>query len=285
MKRLFSLLLLILAGTAFAFAQDDPTTATSDRKPVTSKFEILLGNGSYASHFLNTQMYKGSMKGVEATFGRFYKKSDKVSWDLSLGHWRSKTLVNPARTSSISAQTYDVHYGAYYNWIIKNRLQIRLGGYLNANGCLVFGDSHFVNNTATLSIHAHLYAAAQLRYGWNFKKWGLDIYANAATPIIGARTADGTFMDFTHNVVPGQVKVTPYKHIVFSSMHNTLGVDWEMGIDFAMPRISLTLAYGQNALFWHDYGVQNTRNNNFFKLGVSVNLVGMHRGKTANRNF
>jgi hypothetical protein len=52
-----------------------------------------------------------------------------------------------------------------------------------------------------------------------------------------------------------------------------------------MPRISLTLAYGQNALFWHDYGVQNTRNNNFFKLGVSVNLVGMHRGKTANRNF
>ena len=113
----------------------------------------------------------------------------------------------------------------------------------------------------------------------------MDIYANAATPIIGARTADGTFMDFAHHKVPGQVKVTPYKHFVFSSMHNTLGVDWEMGIDFAMPRISLTLAYCQNALFWHDYGVQNTRNNNFFKLGVSVNLVGMHRGKTANRNF
>jgi hypothetical protein len=68
-------------------------------------------------------------------------------------------------------------------------------------------------------------------------------------------------------------------------MHNTLGVDWEMGIDFAMPRISLSLAYCQNSLWWHDYGVQDTRNNNFFKLGVSVNLVGMNRGKTANRHF
>jgi hypothetical protein len=293
MKRLFSLLLLLFAGATIAFAQENNTSAISGRKPVTSKFELLMGTAEYASHYLNEQVYAGQMRGIEVSFGRLYRKSNSVSWELSLGHWRNmgreilgaSGLYNAAGTSMITTQTYDIDYGVYYNWIIKERLQIRLGGFLNVNGGFLRSDSHAVNNALQVTLQTQVYASAQIRYGWNFKKWGLDLYANAATPIFGARSADGVFSDFFNSIRPSTLKSSPYKHFVFSSMHNTLGVDWEMGIDFAMPRISLSLAYGQNGLWWHDYGVQNIRNNRFVKLGISVNLVGMHRGKTANRHF
>ena len=294
MKRLLSLILLIFAGSTIAFAQENSTTATSDRKPVTSKFELMLGNAEYANHSLNKQVYKGGMTGVEATFGRFYRKSNSVSWELKLGYWHTidnlllgkTSLHNPANTSSITAKSLNAHYGAYYNWIVKERLQIRLGGYLDLNGGILTGDSHFVNNAASLEFHGQVYGSAQLRYGWNFKKWGLDLYANVATSLFGIRSADGVFTDFAHKLAGSPFsKNSPYNHIVFSSFHNTIGVDYEIGIDFAMPRVSLSLAYGSYGQWWHDYGVQNIRKNKFFKLGISVNFVGMHRGKTANRHF
>lgn len=293
MKRLIFLFLLTVAGTTFAFAQEDSTTATSNRKPVTSKIELMLGSAEYTNHSLNKQVYKGGITGFEATFGRFYRKSDSVSWELQLGCWHNidnmllgKTnLYNPAYTSSLTAKIYNAHYGAYYNWLIKERLQIRLGGYLDLNGGILIGDSHFVNNTASIELHGQVYASAQLRYGWDFEKWGLDLYANVATSLFGIRSADGTFTDFAHMLAGGPFKTTPYKHIVFSSFHNTVGIDYEIGIDFAMPRVSLSLAYGSYGLWWHDYGVQNIRDNKFFKLGISVAFVGMNRGKTANRHF
>ena len=295
MRKLISLLLLMVAGATLVFAQEESTTATSNRHPVTVRAQVLLGGAQYVSQFLNEQQYSGTMRGVEFTFGRMFPKSKHISWELKMAYWgnsqqsfplRGNGLYNPSKTSSIvMAHTYDADYAVYYNGFIKDRLQIRLGGYFNVNAGLMVGDDHFVNNAVTSQLQTMLYGSVQIRYGWNFKKWGLDLYANAATPLIGGRSADGRFLGYFHKKQGGAFTSSPYKHYVFAAPHNTLGADWEIGIDFAMPRVSLSLAYGANSLYWHDYGIQNKRDNAFFKLGVSVNLVCMKRGQTTNRHF
>ncbi|MBR5196650.1 MAG: DUF3316 domain-containing protein [Alistipes sp.] len=295
MRKLISLLLLMVAGAATCFAQEESTTETSNRHPVTVRAQVLLGGAQYVSHYLNEQQYAGGMRGLEFTFGRMYPKSKHLSWELKMAYWgnsqQSFPLVgtgmhNAANTSSIQmAHTYDADYAVYYNWFIKDRLQIRLGGYLNVNAGILVGDGSFVNNSAVVQLQTLLYASAQIRYGWDFKKWGLDLYANAAMPLIGGRAADGRFTSFADTMLGGSFNSSPYKNFVFAAPHNTLGADWEIGIDFAMPRVSLSMAYGGNGLYWHDYGIQNKRDNAFFKLGVSVNLVCMKRGQTTNRHF
>ena len=293
MKKLFTLFLLVVVGTTLAFAQDDASGSLSDRKPVTSKWQYLSGNAAYTNHHLNLQEYKGYLVGLQATHGRFFRKSDRLSWQLTLMHYRNMNrpqvagsgLHNPAKTSALSAQFYEADYAVHYNWLFAERLQVRLGGYFGVNAGVLLCDHNAVNNAGSEELHAQLYASLQLRYGWDLKKLGIDIYANAATPFVGARTADGRYMGFAEQVAGGQLKTSPYKHFVLSSFHNTQGVNWEMGLDFVLNRITLSVAYGANSRWWSDYEVMNYRKNSFLKLGVSVNLVSLQRGKVSNRQF
>lgn len=293
MKTLFSLFVLVFAGITMACAQDDTSVSLSDRQPVTSKWQFLSGDAAYTNHHLNLQEYKGYLIGLEATHGRFFRKSDRLSWQLTLMHYRNMNrarvagtgLHNPAKTATLSAQFYEADYAVHYNWLFAERLQVRLGGYLGVNAGALFCDENAVNNAGSEELHTQLYASLQLRYGWDLKKFGLDVYANAATPFVGARTADGRYMGFAEQIAGGELKNSPYKHFVFSSFHNTQGVNWEIGLDFVLNRISLTLAYGANSRWWSDYEVMNYRKNSFLKLGVSVNLVSLQRGKVSNRQF
>jgi hypothetical protein len=293
MKKLFALLMFVVIGTTLAFAQDDASESLSDRSPVTSKWQYLSGNAAYTNHHLNLQEYKGYLLGLEATHGRFFRKSDRLSWQLTLMHYRNMNrsrvagsgLHNPANTAKISVQFYEADYAVHYNWLFAERLQVRLGGYFGMNAGALLCDDNAVNNAASEELHAQLYASLQLRYGWDLKKMGLDIYANAATPFAGIRTADARYMGLAEQIVGGQLKTSPYKHVVLSSFHNTQGVNWEIGLDFVLNRLTLSVAYGANSRWWSDYEVMNYRKNSFLKLGVSVNLVSLQRGKVSNRQF
>lgn len=293
MKKLFSLFLLMFAGATLVFAQDDCASNECDRQPVTSKWQLMVGDAAYTNHYHNLQEYEGALLGIQATHGRLFKRSDRLSWQLTLMYYGSQYtpgaptsgLVNPAGTSHISTKFCEADYAVYYNWLLFNRLQVRLGGWFGVNAGLLTGDSHAINNAGSIHMQAQLYASLQLRYGWDFKKWGLDLYANAATPFMGIRTADGRYTGFAESIFSDKFKQTPYSHVVFSSFHNTQGVNWEAGIDFALKRISLSLSYGANNFWWSDYELQNYRKNRFLKVGISVNLVGMQRGKSGNRQF
>ena len=299
MKRLFLLLLLLFAGTMLSFAQEadsvvieQPTKPAKVRKPVTSKWTLLTGSADYTNHYLNSQQYSGEIWGIEAMHGRFYRRSERVSWKLTLSHLRSMNrpmfgggLENSTNTSRISTQSYEADYAVFYNWFIKDRLQIRVGGSFNLYGGFLYGDNHAINNVLSLDIQAQFFAAAQIRYGWDFKKWGLDIYGHVNTPFMGLMTVDNRYESFPESMLQSEFNLKEHSHLKLSSFHNLQGVNFEMGVDFALRSLTLSLSFESRNRWWHSYELQNYRKIALLKLGISVNLFSEQNRKTNKRQF
>ena len=302
MKRLFLLLLLIVAGATISFAQGyDSATYSfksssarplSERKPVTNKWSIVQGSASFANHYISNQEYTGDVWGLEAKHGRFYKKSDRLSWQLTLTHLRRMRselfgggLNNPAKTSYISTQSYEADYGVYYNWLFNDRLQVRLGGSFNVNGGFIFGDENSINNSIAIDLQTQLFAGAQVRYGWDFDKFGLDIYGNIATPFMGFSAADSRFETIIDNLPGMTFQVCEDNHFIFSAPHNFQGVNFEMGVDFALRNLTLSFSYDTRNRWWNAYELQNYRKYSLFKMGISANLFAQQKYKSGNRHF
>ena len=305
MKRLFLLLLLIVAGATISFAQGKKEKKSafnsfetgyvkplSERKPVTSKWSIISGDAEIANHYLSNQEYTGEVVGLEAKHGRFYTKSDRLSWQLTLTHLRRMHrelfgggLHNPAETSHISLQSYEADYAVYYNWLFFDGLQLRLGGSFNVNGGFIFGADNAVNNVLSIDFQTQLLAGAQVRYGWDFRKFGLDIYSNISTPFVGFMGADSRFETLMDSAVDGSFRVKEDKHLLFSAPHNLQGMNFEMGVDFALRNLTLTYSIESRNRWWHAYGLQNYRKYTLTKIGISVNLFAQQKYKSSDRHF
>ena len=291
MKRIF-LLFLMVAGAVYASAQDTSIKSLCEREPVTTKWSLISGDAQFASHYLNSQEYSGEITGIEASHGRFYRKSDRLSWKLTMGHLRNMHrrlfdggLMNAANTSYMSVQSYDFDYAVFYNWLIKERLQLRVGGSFNLYGGFLFGDDNAVNNIISLDLQTQLYAQAQVRYGWDFKKYGLDLYANFATPFAGIMTVDERYEGFFESIPTSDFNLKEYSHLKFSSFNNLQGVNFEMGIDFALRNLILSMSYEIKNRWWTAYELHNYRKYSLVKLGVSVNLFAQQNRKASNRQF
>lgn len=295
MKRLF-LMLLMVAGVAVASAQSTDACTDkplSERKPVTSKWSLISGGAAFSNHFLSNQQHIGAIKGIEAMHGRYFRKSDDLSWKLTITHLRNMAklgggLKNPAKTSAMSVQTYEANYAVFYNWKFgkDDRLQVRAGGSFNIYGGLNRSGSHSVNNVISMDLQTQIFGAAQVRYGWDFEKWGLDLYANLSTPLFGLIFGNARYESFIEGFIPSNLNLKAYKHTKFSSLHNMKGASFEMGIDFALRKnVCLSLAYATNSRYWHMNGLQDYRTNSVFKIGVSVDLISISRRAATNRQF
>lgn len=305
MKRLISLILLVVAGTTLAFAQQtelatfasecQSSEALTNRKPVTSKWSLFTGEANFANHYLNNHEYSGTIYGFEAIHGRYFRKSDHLSWRLTLTHLRnmhhkmlgSGGLVNPGGTSIMSVQTYEVDYALFYDWTFFDRLQLRAGGSLNIygglNGCI---NGHSINNVLSIDLQTQIYGAAQIRYGWNFNKFGLDLYANISTPLLGVMFVNGRYESFVESLPNSPLTAKGYKHAQFSSFHNMQGANGEVGIDFALrSNVSLCFGVGFYNRYWTAHQLQNYRKNTVLKIGLSVDLVSLKRSAVSSRKF
>ena len=225
--------------------------------------------------------------------GRYFLKSDNLSWKLTIAHLRNMAklgggLHNPAKTVNMSVQTYEADYAVFYNWKFgkDDRLQVRAGGSFNVYGSLNMCGSHSVNNVLTIDLQTQIFGAAQVRYGWDFEKLGLDLYANLSTPLFGLIFGNSRYESFIEGFVPSDLNLKAYKHTKFSSLHNMKGASFEMGIDFALRKnVCLSLAYATNSRYWHMNGLQDYRTNSVFKIGVSVDLISISRRAATNRQF
>ena len=300
MKRLF-LFFLLVAGVSYASAQGIDSAMSEqvsserslcDRKPVTSKWSLLSGVAQYTNHYLNSQEYAGTVIGLEASHGRFYRRSEHLSWKLSMSHVRNMHrklfgggLENAANTSYISIQNYEVDYAVFYNWLIKDRLQLRAGGSFNVYGGFMAGDDNAINNVIGVDLQTQFLAHAQIRYGWDFKKFGLDLYANLSTPFMGLMAVDERFEGFFETIPSSDFNLKEHTHLVFSSMHNLQGAKFEMGIDFAFRNLTLSFSRETNSRWWTAYELQNYRKYALTKLGISVNLFAQQNRKANKRQF
>ena len=289
MKKFMMMFLIAVLGTFSLAAQE---TEWGNYKPVTSKWSYVVGTAEYADHYLNNQQYSGDIVGIEAIHGRFFKKSDKLSWKLTLNHLRKMNsslfgegLMNAAKTSYISTQSYEVDYAVHYNWLFNNRLQLRAGGSFNLYGGFLLGDKNAVNNAITVDLQTMFNGEVEIRYGWDFEKFGLDIYGSISAPLFGFMGVDDRYESFVGSIPASEFNLKEYNHFVFSSWHNNQGVNFEMGVDFALKRISLCFGIEERERWWNAYDLQCYRVNTLVKLGVSVDLVSRPNKKTGERKF
>ena len=296
MKKLLSLLVvsiaIVFAGTATAQAQQ--------------KEKIVTGTINYLTHtsmkildeYMAGHMYSGgedSYMGWNLKVGAIYRKQENLSWDLYFTNIyqpsgfmaEEPSLKNPAGTQHMDYSSYNFGYGTYYHWQFGKKLMIKAGGMLDFYGALKKTAPDGVNNAISLEGQILAKAHAAIKYGWDFKRWALDIHGSVSLPVIGVITADhpsepalcGLFGN-DHTVLnPGM------RHIFLGFYHNSMALDFEVGVDFVFRPCTITLGFGGTNRWWKVYGLQNVRQITYATLGVSFDIVSRDKFKTTNKNF
>lgn len=200
---------------------------------------------------------------------------------------RFPRLSNPANTQYLKYSAYNFGYGTYYHWQFGDKLMVKAGGMFDLYGAIKNSYPDGVNNAMNLEGQIMVKAKGAIKYGWDFKNWGLDIHANVSIPVIGIMTAD-------HQSEPAQtilfkkdhqVMNPAYRHIFLAFYHNYMSFDYEVGVDFVLKPLTITLGFGSTNKWWNVYDIQNIRKVGFTTLGLSFDIAPLNKFKTSNKNF
>ena len=297
MKKLFLLLATFVATAVFSSVT---ASAQEDEKVITATI-------SYASpmsvkvldEYISSQLYTGSkvFSGLNVKLGAFYRKHDNLSWDVYYTTFHkpkvneqlseSASLLNPSKSQTLSYSSWKFGYGTYYHWTFGEKLMIKTGGLCDFYGESKAGSPDGINNNQTLGGQIMLKAHAAIKYGWDFKKWGLDLRANVTLPVIGVITADHPSEPALSILVGSDHSAfhPAFRHIFLGSYHNYMSLDYEMGVDFVFRPFVIQLAYGNTSRWWNVYDVQNIRQINYLSLGIAFDIVSRSKFKSSNNNF
>lgn len=292
MKRVFLSILLTLVSTSILFAGDNSRPELREEKIVTAKGSALIGVGYVANHFLSEYEYEGSLVGIDAEFGAFYKRSENLSWDLDLsivttmnmhGDY-SSSLSNPAKTNYWMLKNYSVQYGTSYNWNPAKNLYLKAGGAFN----FLFGTNTCkpdnINNSVDFDIQPQLKASAGIKYGWTFNKFALYLYGDIEVPVLGGALVSSKYQSssasLNNDITKGEKNV-----FILTSFHNMQGFNSEIGIDFSFDKCSIFISADIYNRWWNSYDIQNYRKYRMLKIGVAVDLVSRPHAKCNCRYF
>lgn len=282
MKKLLSILVL-LALSFSALAQQTEST----EKIVTSKWSLLVGSASIADHYFTNQEYSGPMMGLSVEFGSFYKKHKNLSWELDMTYIGLGSPSNPAGTGTLKVYDGAIEYKTSYNWNPVKNLHLRAGGSFDLNlGANV--DPNGINNVLELLFQPQIKAVAGIRYGWNFKKMNLNLYADLGIPVMGFATVgskyEGNFV-IINNFLPQGLLKPAISHLHFTSFHNLQGYNLDLGLDLEFKHLTFSMSIDTNNKWWNAYDSQAYKNYTFLNLGFSVDLVSRSRLTSNNRYF
>lgn len=282
MKKLLSILML-LALSFSALAQQTEST----EKIVTSKWSLLIGSASIADHYFTNQEYSGPMMGLSVEFGSFYKKNKNLSWELDMTYIGLGSPSNPAGTGTLKVYDGAIEYKTSYNWNPVKNLHLRAGGSFDLNLGANF-DPNGINNVLELLFQPQIKAVAGIRYGWNFKKMNLNLYADLGLPVMGFATVgskyEGNFVIINNFLPQGLLKPT-ISHLHFTSFHNLQGYNLDLGLDLEFKHLTFSMSVDTNNKWWNAYDSQAYKNYTFLNLGFSVDLVSRSRLTSNNRYF
>ena len=282
MKKLLSILML-LALSFSALAQQTEST----EKIVTSKLSLLVGSASIADHYFTNQEYSGPMMGLSVEFGSFYKKHKNLSWELDMTYIGLGSPSNPAGTGTLKVYDGAIEYKTSYNWNPVKNLHLRAGGSFDLNLGANF-DPNGINNVLELLFQPQIKAVAGIRYGWNFKKMNLNLYADLGIPVMGFATVgskyEGNFV-IINNFLPQGLLKPAISHLHFTSFHNLQGYNLDLGLDLEFKHLTFSMSIDTNNKWWNAYDSQAYKNYTFLNLGFSVDLVSRSRLTSNNRYF
>ena len=274
---------MLLALSFSALAQQTEST----EKIVTSKWSLLVGSASIADHYFTNQEYSGPMMGLSVEFGSFYKKHKNLSWELDMTYIGFGSPSNPAGTGTLNVYDGAFEYKTSYNWNPVKNLHLRAGGSFDLNLGANF-DPNGINNVLQLLFQPQIKAVAGIRYGWNFKKMNLNLYADFGLPVMGFATVgskyEGNFV-MINNFLPQGMLKPAISHLHFTSFHNLQGYNLDLGLDLEFKHLTFSMSIDTNNKWWNAYDSQAYKNYTFLNLGFSVDLVSRSRLTSNNRYF
>lgn len=275
---------MVLAFSINAFAQQ----SESSEKIVTTKWSLLLGSATVADHYFTNQEYSGPTLGASVEFGSYYKKNENLSWKLDFSYiGAGPSPMNPAGTSALNVYDAAIEYQTSYNWNPVKNLNLRAGGAFNFNGGAFF-DPNGINNLIQFLMQPQIKAVAGIKYGWNFKKMNLNLYADFGIPVMGFATVgskyEGSYA-IINNFLPQQFMKPAINHLKFTSFHNLQGYNMDLGLDLDFRNFSLAMSIETNNKWWQSYDNMAYKKYVTFNLGFTVDLVSRSRLLTNNRYF
>ena len=286
MKKLYLLLAVSIASAIFG-----STTASAQEKEraVTGTISYLVpANSKMLDEYISNHMYSNPdlTKGWNIKLSALYKKHDNLSWDLYYKSFVNSTTYDPAKSQHLIYDGYNFGYSTYYHWNIGKKLMVKTGGMFDLYGAMKQSKPDGVNNFINMEGQIMLKAHAAIKYGWDFKKWALDLHARVSLPLLGIMTADHpsesamALVGNDHNIL------TPaYRHIFLASYHNYMSLDYDLGIDFVCRPCTFTLGFGSTNKWWNVYDIQNIRKISYVTLGVSFDFSFRSQFKSPNKNF
>ena len=280
-------------GSVQAYAQEN-------EKVVTGKITLMSPTSvEVLDEYISNQIYTGTsvFSGINARLGAIYRKHENLSWDLyytsyDRPQWRKKfgnglaALENPAKTQELDYNTFNVGYGTYYHWKFGEKLMLKTGGVFDIYGANKKSTPDGVNNMMNIDAQLMIKAHAAIKYGWDFKKWSLDLRALVTLPVIGLIAADHPSESSLSIIGNSNTVLNPaYNHIFMASYHNYMSLDYEFGVDFVTKPCTITLGFGSTRKWWNIYDLQNIRKINYLTIGVSFDIVSREKFKSSNINF
>ena len=299
MKRLSLLLTFVVAAAVLGSAS---ASAQEKEKVVTGTITLLTPTKvTVLDEFISSQQYTGGkvFNGFNVRLGAIYRNHDNLSWDLYYtGFNRAKImeenagtnlqkLENPAKSQSLKYSSYNVGYGTYYHWQFGEKLMLKTGGLFDLYGGMKTSTPDGVNNATNLDGQIMLKSHTAIKYGWDFKKWGLDFRAHVSIPVMGLMIADHPSESAVSLLGANDhsIQNPNYRHIFMAFYHNYMSLDYELGVDFVFKPCTLTLGLGGTSKRWNVYDIQNIRKISYMTLGVAFDIVSRDKFKSTNRNF
>ena len=289
----FYLLFVISLATFVSYAQEsrvgDAKKSVAEESvgdyPITLNVSFDLASSAVANHFLSSNEYSGTTTGVHADLGRFYKSWNNVSWNLSLDYLASSSralLENSAGTSSMDYSTYSLGYSSSYHWNFGKGFMVKAGGGIDLAYDMMEAGAYKTNNPASMNLFAQLEASAGASYVFQFKKWMLGFSGNLSFPFLGL-----VYTDSKHEPgMPTDGILDKYaSHIQGTTFSNLQGIDYDLGVKFILPRVTIGVGVASNNRWWCVNDIQNYRKNTMFRVGLSFNLVSLKQTKNIHRYF
>jgi hypothetical protein len=295
------LLLLLAVFTASAITTSTLAYAEENERIITGSANFMSPfSVEVLDEFISNQLYTGEdvFLGWNVNIGSTYKGNDRLSWNLYCSSYdRPKAvdnleddglsrLSNPANSQYLKYSTFNVGYGTYYHWQFGEKLMLKTGGVFDIYGANKSSIPDGVNNMTNIDAQLMLKAHAAIKYGWDFKKWSLDLRALVTLPVIGLIAADHPSESSISIIGNSYTVLNPaYNHIFMASYHNYMSLDYEFGVDFVTKPCTITLGFGSTRKWWNINSLQNIRKINYMSIGVSFDIVSREKFKSSNINF
>lgn len=293
---------LLFLAVFIATAVFGPTIANAQEKE-----KVVTGTITFLSpstvkvldEYISNQLYTGDnvFSGMNVKLGALYKKHENLSWDVYFtGYSRADvmdklndlpTLSNPAKSQNLKCSFYNLGYGTYYHWQFGKKLMLKVGGMFDLYGAMKESVPDGVNNYMNLEGQMMIKAHTAIKYGWDFKKWALDLRASMNVPVIGIISADhpsepamSAIVGNDHNIMNPALN-----HIFLGFYHNYMSLDYEVAVDFVLKPLTIFIGFGSTCKWWKAYDLQNIRQINYSTIGVAFDIVSRNKFKSSNKNF